>query len=77
MPHLSHVTRGQISKARESRIDNVLRPFGACVVTYSGPEKDPRVWIEGPDTNRNRANERDMQAALEAAGLWPLVPAGA
>ena len=75
--HGSHVTRGHVSNARGRKIDKVLKPFNAYYASVSGPfsGNDPRVWIESPNMGSpfDGQRERAMTAALEAAGLYPLV----
>lgn len=76
MPHHSHLFRGKISATRERKIDKVLKPFDAHVVTYSDPGSGPRGWVDSP--NRGFPFDRDrevaMTDALKAAGLYPIVP---
>lgn len=74
MPHHSHLFNGKLSPTRESKIDKVLKPFNACVVTYRDPGNGPRGWIDSPNHGFpfDREREREMTEALKAANLWPL-----
>jgi hypothetical protein len=70
--HLCHVSPGTISKARAAKADAVIRatiPGASGVVAAEG-----KVWVSLPAKGFpfDRAAEREVEAALRIAGLWPL-----
>lgn len=76
--HFSHLFRGRISEVREASIDDAVAHLDAQVVTYNDPGDGPRGWIASPNMGFpfDRDRERAITAALETAGLWPIVSEG-
>lgn len=72
--YLFGVGRGRVTEARAEQIDAVASKY-ECSFTFANiPGNGPKYWFAGPHRGEpfNDEMARNVIAACEAAGVWPI-----